>query len=108
MRSMSNLSRDYDYMDGRRASEQIAAYARKNTPKIERRIDEMRRHSLYLDSRDPLKEHVKEALAALVWFIATYGNASDEPSIEQRVVWNEEREKINEKIDQILAVAEDM
>lgn len=53
-------------------------------------------------------EHVKEVLAALDWFIATYGNASDEPLIEQRVVWNEEREKINEKIDQILAVAENI
>lgn len=108
MSSVSTLSRDYDYMEGSEASEQIAAYARLNTPKIERYIDEIRRHSLHLESRDPLKEHVKEVLAALDWFITTYGNDGGKPSIKQRVVWNKEREKINEKIDQVLAVAENL
>lgn len=108
MRSVSSLSRDYDYMDAQEASGRIATYARRNTPKIERSIDEIRRHSLYLDSRDPLKVSVKEVLGTLDWFVATYGNDEGEPSIRERVVWNEGREKINEKIDQILAVAENM
>ena len=102
-----SLSRDYDYMDEAEASERIASYARENTPRIERSAGEIRRHSLYLDGGDPLRGRVKEALAALDWFIATYGN-DGEPSISQRVDWRDDRENIHEKIDQIRAVAKSM
>lgn len=108
MRNVSSLSRDYDYMDGREAAGGIAAYVRRNAPKIERSIDAIRRHSLYLDSGGPLRGRVKEVLASLDWFAATYGSGEDGPSIKQRVIWNERREKIDEKIDQILVVADNM
>lgn len=108
MRNVSALSRDYDFMDGREAACRIAAYARKNTPKVERAIDEIRRHYLYLDSSDPLKGRIKDVLSTLDWFVDTYGGDGAEPSVKQRVVWNEGRGTINDKIDQILTVAENM
>ena len=109
MSGVSSLSRDYDYMDGDEAAARIAAYAQRNAPKIERCMGEIRLHSLFLRSDDPLRERVSEAVSALDWFADVYYSGDGgRPSLKQRVVWSEGREEIGEKIDLVREVAENM
>lgn len=108
MRNVSSISRDYDYVDGDEAAERISAYAQRNAPKIERYIGEIRGYSLLLKSDDPLKERIPEVISTLDWFVDVYGSGGGKPSLKQRVVWNEGRTKISEKIDLVHDVAENV
>ena len=105
MRTVSSLSRDYDFGDERDVSERIAAYAGKNMPKIDKCMGEIREHGMYLKSDDPLANKISKAAEALEWFADFYRTDGRGPSMKQRVVWNEDRGKIGCRIDRLLRAA---
>ncbi len=108
MRNVSCLSRDYDFADAKDVSERIANYAGKNMAKIDKYMEEIRTHRMYLKSDDPLMSKIKEVVDTLEWFTDFYGSDGGEPSVKQRVVWNEDRDEIGDGIDRLLKVAERM
>lgn len=108
MRSVSCLSRDYDFADEKEVSERIAEYAGKNMAKIDKYMGEIRTHSMHLKSDDPLMKKIKGVVETLEWFVDFYGIDGRGPSIKQKVVWNEDRGEIGNGIDRLLRVAERM
>ena len=105
VRSVSSLSRDYDYGDEGDVSERIAAYAGKNMPKIDRCMGEIRAHRMYLKSGGPLANKVDRAVETLEWFADSYRTDGRGPSMKQRVLWNEDRGKLGGGIDCLLGAA---
>ena len=108
MRSVSCLSRDYDYAAEKDVSERIDEYAGRNMPKIDKYMEEIRSHRMHLKSDDPLMKKINEVVDTLEWFADFYGSDGRGPSMKQRVVWNEDRGKIGSGIDRLLKVAERM
>ena len=108
VRSVSSLSRDYDYIDEKDVSKRISKYAEKNMPKIDKYMGEIRSHRMYLKSDDPLMGKINEAVKTLEWFADFYNSDGRDPSMEQRVVWNEDRNKIGGGIDRLLGIAKTM
>lgn len=108
MRSVSCLSRDYDYADEKDVSERIAEYAGRHMAKIDKYMEEIRSHRMYLKSDDPMMKKINEVVDTLEWFVDFYSSDGRGPSMKQRVVWNEDRGKIGSGIDRLLKVAERM
>ena len=108
MRNVSCLSRDYDFVDEKEASERIAVYARKNMAKIDRCTEEIRAHGMRLGTGDPLAKRARGVVETLEWFADFYGSDGSGPSMKQRVLWNEDRDEIGEGIDRLLRTAKRM
>ena len=100
-RDMSALSNDYDFMDEDAASRKIAAHARRNAEKIRRCESEIREQMQHLGGKDAVVGEVGSVVDDLRWFGAFYGCDGHEPSVEQRVVWNDERYKVGGRLDRL-------
>ena len=100
-KNMSALSNDYDFMDEEEASQKIAAYAKRNVAKIKECRCEIQEHVKHLGSRDPASREIDGVVDALRWFDGFYGCKGPEPSVEQRVAWNENRDRIDGRLDRL-------
>lgn len=70
------MSRDCGFADEKEASERIAAYARKNMPKIGRCIEDIRAHGMRLGTGDPLAKRARGVVETLEWFACLSGAAA--------------------------------
>ena len=100
-RDMSALSNDYDYMDEKEASQRIAAYAKQNAAMIKECRDEIREEIRHMGGRDSASQELDDVLKDLHWFAKFYEYDGPEPSVEQRVAWNEDRDRIDNRLDRL-------
>lgn len=100
-RRMSSLSHDYDFMDENEASEKIAAHARRNAERLGRCRTEIEAQVRHLGARDATIRDVHGVVDVLLWFDGFYGCRGPEPSVAQRVAWNDDRHQIDGRLDQL-------
>ena len=100
-RDMSALSNDYDFMDEDAASRKIAAHARRNAGKIRRCENDIREQMRRLGGKDASVGEVGGVVDDLRWFGAFYGCDGHEPSVEQRVIWSNERYEVGGRVDRL-------
>ena len=100
-RDMCALSNDYDFMDEREASQRIAAHARQNAETISECRDEIQAQIRHLGGGDSASRELDGVLDDLRWFARFYGCDGPGPSVEQRVAWNEDRDRINNRLDRL-------
>lgn len=104
-RDVSALSNDYDFMDEGEASQRIASYARQNAATIRECRDEIREEIRHMGGRDSASRGLDGVLDDLRWFGTFYGCDGPEPSVGQRVAWNEGRDRIDGRLDRLSRAA---
>ena len=100
-RDMSALSNDYDFMDEDSASRRIAAHAKRNAEKIRRCENEIREEMRHLGGKDAVAGEAGGVVDDLRWFGAFYSCDGQEPSVAQRVAWNDDRSEIGGHLDRL-------